>query len=239
MKRTGSSRRRATALVRVAAVGVMLLAPVAAHSRLVPCRRTVDARRIATALGRIQGSVDPCGESAQLLAVLDRLERCATADYEICTSPDAGRNLFERPNPPHSEEPRTITWNPELRSGLERGCDGDPGRPVRRDPTASLLHEIVHAAHDCEGLNPGAYEFEAVRIENIYRRAAGLCQRSRYGDDPLPLDMLKSCNHGRCACAVPAAAPSDILPYPSGPVQPHRPTTPDPGVADSAGPETR
>jgi hypothetical protein len=43
-----------------------------------------------------------------------------------------------------------------------------------RDPTASLVHELAHAAQDCSGLNPGEHELEAVRIENIYRRASGL-----------------------------------------------------------------
>src|SRR5262249_37307660 len=88
----------------------------------------------------------------------------------------------------------TIIWNPELRSELERGCDGDPARPVVRDPVASLLHEMVHAVDDCEGRDASAHELEAVRIENIYRRAAGLCQRAAYGETPLPAEVVKSCS---------------------------------------------
>jgi hypothetical protein len=213
----------------------MMLGPVAARSQLVPCHRAADAPRIAGALSRIQHSVDPCGESAEMLGVLDRLERCARASYEICTSAETGRNLFEHPH--GRDQPRTITWNPELRSELERGCDGDPARPVMRDPTASLLHEIVHAVHDCEGLNPGEYELEAVRIENIYRRAAGLCQRTRYGDDRLPLEMVRGCGLGQCDCSVPAAAGAHPVVHPRGPLRaPHAAAT-DGEVADSARPD--
>jgi hypothetical protein len=100
--------------------------------------------------------------------------------------------VFDRPVDHHGRPlRRTIGWNPALRSELEPGRDGDPGEPLRRDPTASLLHELVHAAHDCQGLNPGEHEFEAVRIENIYRRAAGLCQRPGYGDEPLPASAVR------------------------------------------------
>ena len=72
---------------------------------------------------------------------------------------------------------------------------------VTRDPTASLLHEIVHAVHDCEGLDPGAHELDAVRIENIYRRAAGLCQRTGYGDVPLPAAMVRVCDSAPASAA--------------------------------------
>jgi hypothetical protein len=101
----------------------------------------------------------------------------------------------------------TITWNPELQSDLEETCDGDRTRAVRRDPTASLLHELVHAGQECAGLNPGEHELEAVRIENIYRRAAGLCQRTGYGDALLPPEMVRTCRTGDCPCSAPGAAP--------------------------------
>jgi hypothetical protein len=210
-----------------------LLAPVGARSEVVPCRRAPDTRRIADALDRIRRSVDPCGESAEVLAVLDRVEHCVRSSYEICTSAESSRNLFDRP-PRDQPQPRTITWNPELRSELERGCDGDPEKLVTRDPVASLLHEIVHALHDCEGLNPGEYEFEAVRIENIYRRAAGLCQRARYGEDRLPRDMLKVCTSGGCPCSIPEAPAAESAAYSPAPVERHRPAATERQVADSA-----
>jgi hypothetical protein len=150
------------------------------------------------ALTRLRASVDPCGQSGQVLAVLDRVEHCPRATYEICTSQTADRNLFYRPMAsPGANAPRIITWNPDLRSELEPGCDGNPFQPVTRDPVASLLHELVHALEDCEGLEPGEHELEAVRIENIYRRAAGLCQRRRYGDEILPPAMSATCPPGR------------------------------------------
>jgi hypothetical protein len=144
--------------------------------------------------------------------VLTAFEHCSMTSYQICTSDTIDRNVFDRPIGTHGEVlPRTITWNPALRSELELGCDGIPGKPVLRDPTASLLHEIVHAVQDCEGLNPGEHELEAVRIENIYRRAAGLCQRSSYGDDPLPAQTVRVCSAGDCPCSAPPEDPRGRL----------------------------
>jgi hypothetical protein len=118
----------------------------------------------------------------------------------ICTDARSERNFIERvPTAPDGLR-STITWNPDLRSELERGCDGDAKRAVLRDPIASLLHELVHAVQDCAGLDPADHEFEAVRIENIYRRARQLCQRTRYGDQPLPAAMRVSCEPGACSC---------------------------------------
>src|SRR5262245_55236247 len=111
-----SSRRGAVA------VAVLLMA-AGADARLVPCRQPADAGQVADALDRLRSSVDPCGESAQVLAVIDGLERCKTAPYEICTDGMTSRNLLE----PHADdEPGTIIWNPQLRSKLERGCVRDP-----------------------------------------------------------------------------------------------------------------
>jgi hypothetical protein len=181
-----------------ALAGLVLVAAPLARAHLVSCRNTADAGRIADALRRIRESVDPCGESDDVTAVLKKLESCPGARYEICTSATAARNLYDR---------RTVTWNPDLRSELEPACDAD-GAAVTRDPAASLLHELVHAADECEGRNPGAHELDAVRIENIYRRAAGLRQRTRYGDDPLPRAMIRPCEPGRCACALAGPAPA-------------------------------
>ena len=181
----------------------ILLAAVGAQAGLVPCRQPADTRQVTDALDRLRRSVDPCGESPQVLAVIERLERCTRARYEICTDQITSRNLLE---PHDADEPGTIIWNPELRSELERGCDGDSARPVVRDPVASLLHEMVHAVDDCEGRDASAHELEAVRIENIYRRAAGLCQRAAYGDTPLPAEVVKSCSPEHCECSVPVAA---------------------------------
>jgi len=94
----------------------------------------------------------------------------------------------------------TITWNPGLKTIVERGCRGDAAAPVRRDPTASLLHEVVHAVQHCNGLDPTQHELEALRIENIYRRSRGFCQRTRYGDLPLPMEMAVACEPGNCGC---------------------------------------
>ena len=193
------SSRMAGGLIAGAAVLALAFGAAGARAELVPCRRGGDAGRIAEALNRIQRSIDPCGESPEIARMLDDLRRCTRARYEICIDAAASRNLFERPG---KDGFGTITWNPELRSELEDGCGSDPAGHVMRDPVASLVHEIVHAAHDCAGLDAGAYELEAVRLENIYRRAAGLCPRTGYGDDRLAAEPTKGCAPERCACSA-------------------------------------
>lgn len=180
------------------------MASTPVQAQIVACAGGADEHRIAEALARIEASLDPCGESRELRSVLEVLRACPTATYQVCTSGEATRNLFDRPRAAPGERPtRVITWNPGLTSELEDGCDGDRSQPVRRDATASLLHELVHAAHDCLGIDPGDLELEAVRIENIYRRAAGLCQRSSYGDEALPARLRKTCNAEHCPCSAP------------------------------------
>jgi hypothetical protein len=44
-----------------------------------------------------------------------------------------------------------------------------------------------------------------VRIENIYRRAAGLCQRHGYGEAVLPASMVRLCTAGECPCSIPSS----------------------------------
>jgi len=200
-----------TVATRVAVVALLVgLWSPHALAQLASCRG--DAERIANALAEIRRSIDPCGESAEVFAVLQQFERCAERHYQICTSSGIARNVFDRSGVASDDgAPRTIQWNPELRSELEPTCAGDPTKPLQRHPTASLLHELVHAVQDCAGLNPGEHELEAVRIENIYRRAAGLCQRRGYGDDPLPQPMLRSCNVVRsCSCAAPPDASAKL-----------------------------
>ena len=180
----------------------MLLWALPVFAYFLPCDGEADPADIAEAFARIRVSVDPCGESPHVIELLDKLEDCAATHYRICTNLESDRNSFERPGTPSLL--RTITWNPALLNTLEVGCGDDPNRPVVRDATASLLHELAHAAQDCDGLDPNAYEFDAVRIENIYRRAAGMCQRTKYGDDPLPLEMIRVCEPGHCLCGSPA-----------------------------------
>ncbi len=200
--------------MRVLATAVLLLGSVAGvRAELIHCREPSDARRVQEALARLRAAVDPCGESAEITAVLDVLAACRSARYEIRVSADAERNVFDRPNNPNRV--RTIVWNPELRTDLEPACDAAPAA-VHREPTASLLHELVHAAHDCTGLDPGQRELEAVRIENIYRRAAGLAQRAGYGEQALPTTMRRTCEPGACSCGIPNTR---ALPVVAAPLQ--------------------
>jgi len=136
----------------------------------------------------VRATEDP-DESADVARILRRADGCA---HRICTSTTADRNLFDR---------ATITWNPALRSEIEPASMGEPA--VARDPTASLLHELVHAADECDEAGTADDEIEAVRIENVYRRAAGLPQRTGYGTVPLPPAMMRECRPGRCSCAIP------------------------------------
>jgi hypothetical protein len=165
-----------------------------------PCEDAAAARDVGAALNQIEASIDPCGESAEILKIVGEFRTCAGLGYRICRDRDSARNFIE-PGLRAAGIPTTITWNPELRTELERGCGEDSQQPVLRDPVASLLHEVAHAVQDCHGLDPTQHEFEAVRIENIYRRARGLCQRTRYGDEHLPVNMTVPCEPGNCRCA--------------------------------------
>jgi hypothetical protein len=163
------------------------------------CDEASAAPDVKAALAQIEASVDPCGESAEILDLVREFRVCAGRGYRVCRDAESERNFLE-PGATKAGVPTTINWNPELRTELELGCGGRPRRPVRRDPVASLLHEVVHAVQDCRGLDPTKYELEAVRVENIYRRGRGLCQRTRYGDTPLPATMTVACEPGDCHC---------------------------------------
>jgi hypothetical protein len=163
------------------------------------CEDAATASAVNHALVQIEASVDPCGDEVEISRVVRAFRRCAVRGYRICQDRRSERNFIE-PGARTAGVPTTITWNPDLRTELERGCGGEPQRPVKRDPIASLLHEIVHAVQDCRGLDPTQHELEAVRIENIYRRAQGMCQRTRYGDERLPARMLIACAPGECSC---------------------------------------
>ena len=191
--------RKHLATVLPTAAAVALLS-TAADAQLAACGSDGDASAIGNALRAIRQSADPCGESPELTAMLAVIEHCASGPSRICTDPTIHRNLFDRQT---TAAPRTITWNPVLRSVLEPTCSDEPDEQILRDPTASLVHELAHAAQDCEGLNPGEHELDAVRLENVYRRAAGLCQRQEYGDDRLPAEMLRTCTRTNCSCSTP------------------------------------
>ena len=98
---------------------------------------------------------------------------------------------------------------------ISRAVGSGPRRTANLSVNGTRLRiawDCAHAVHDCEGRNPGKGEFEAVRIENIYRRAAHLCQRTRYGDAPLPPAMMRDASTCSIACvrtAVDAPAPAD------------------------------
>ena len=191
----------------ITALGLILFAlpqSSAIHARTMPCN-SVDQTTITAAISFIEQSLDPCGDTEEVLQLLDKV-RHSPAIYRICTDPQADRNSFDRAPDQDGNLSRTITWNPKLHNELELGCDGDPHKPVLRDPGASLLHELAHAAQDADGLDPGEHEMDAVRIENIYRRAAGMCQRAHYGSDPLPPRMIRVCDPGSCGCTSPGTA---------------------------------
>jgi len=183
----------------MAALALAAVAP-AARGELVPCG-SADVPAVAGAIARIEASRDPCGRSPEIAAILDTVRRCPTR-YRICAATGLSRNELDLPIDEDGRPlPRTISWNPTLRTVLE-----PTSAAVPRDPTASLLHELAHAADDCRGLDPGEREMEAVSIENVYRRAAGLPQRMAYGDTPLPQPLVMECAPGRCPCSAPVHA---------------------------------
>jgi hypothetical protein len=192
---------------RVAGMGaVALLCAHPVFGSAQPCDGKGADPEVDAALARIRLSTDPCGESSLVAALLEKLERCTATSFRICTSLDSDRNWFDRPDGDPMPV-RTISWNPGLTTPIELGCEGDASKPVLRDATASLLHELAHAAQDCDGLDPADHELEAVRIENIYRRAAGLCQRRQYGAITLPPEMIRHCEPRICPCTAAPGAP--------------------------------
>ena len=217
----GERNRRIGVVSQALIVAAFLGLPPAAHGGP-RCAEVLSQAEVGAALVDIERSIDPCGESAEVLQVIDQFRSCARSGVRLCTDSQSERNFIERGTGANGLG-STIIWNPELRSQLEYGCEGDPRRPVLRDPTASLLHELVPAVQDCRGLEPSEHEFEAVRIENIYRRARHICQRTRYGDQLLPADMLVACDPGHCRCTgsnrglMAAAAPAQPgSQYPAG-----------------------
>lgn len=81
----------------------------------------------------------------------------------------------------------TTKWEP---NGTEK-YDED----VNRDPTAALLHELVHACDADKGTRDGSVdagsgikknEIETTKKENAYRKEKGLPERQKYGGKPLP-----------------------------------------------------
>jgi hypothetical protein len=163
------------------------------------CDQAFNHREVVQALADIQISVDPCGQSTEIGDLLEKFRACAQNAYPVCIDRAAERNSTDRAQVEGGLRV-FITWNPGLESELQTGCGSDPARPVRRDPKASLLHEIAHVVQDCDGLDPNAHELEAVRIENIYRRARNLCQRTAYGTQLLPDSMIMQCEPGHCTC---------------------------------------
>lgn len=178
------------------ALALLLFASALPAGAAQQCGTAASLPAIAAAIAHIEASSDPCGETAELRTVVERFRRCA-ADAVLCIDSQAQRNLTESRVGAHT--PTTITWNPDLRTPLEPHCAATAG-PLLRDPTASLLHELVHAVQDCDGLELAAHELDAVRIENIYRRAQGLCQRTGYGELPLPAARRVRCAPGDCPC---------------------------------------
>ena len=114
--------KRPSAASRGLPIAILLLG-VSANAAPVRCEHPAGAAQIESAFETIRRSIDPCGESAQLVDLLDRFERCATR-YDICIDPTASRNLLQ---PRGIEQTGTIIWNPgaapRTRSGLRRGCD--------------------------------------------------------------------------------------------------------------------
>jgi hypothetical protein len=81
----------------------------------------------------------------------------------------------------------TTRWNPHLNKPYADG--------VNRDPTAALFHELCHALEADRGIWGGSLdpntgirksEIQAIRTENSYRRAKGLPERTKYGQQDLP-----------------------------------------------------
>jgi hypothetical protein len=126
---------------------------------------------------------------AHLLDVLRQSPWPITIKEEIDASKDSHtevqRGPDRDPRNPQVGAPSTIYWN-------RYNTDLYSYSSVARDPTASLIHELAHAAQAAEGTLPegefGRWERQAplseerggLYVENIYRRAQGLPMRENY-----------------------------------------------------------
>jgi len=115
----GSPVKRPSAASRGLPIAILLLG-VSANAAPVRCEHPAGAAQIESAFETIRRSIDPCGESGQLVDLLDRFERCATR-YDICIDPTASRNLLQ---PRGVEQTGTIIWNPALPPSSKRSATG-------------------------------------------------------------------------------------------------------------------
>jgi hypothetical protein len=102
-----------------------------------------------------------------------------------------------------------ITWN------LAIDAVPGPGDCHQADPVSNLSHELHHAYQllyaipirpaDHFPVDPN--EADAVSVENIYRRCAGMCQRDHYGFHNVPATTTCPCdpsgNNGPQRCTSP------------------------------------
>ena len=198
------ARARGTVARAVAGALLAFLLAGAKPAAAAECVRRIGRRSDRGTQGdraqrRSSGASPELQRVARRSALLERV-------VPVCLDRRAERNTTERGE---NGLPITITWNPELRTELEQGCGGDAAA-VRRDPIA----RDARARARRPGRPPEAdvTESEAVRIENIYRRANGLCQRTRYGDDPLPAALLVDCSRRAVLPARPRRRSRPVTP---------------------------
>jgi hypothetical protein len=121
----------------------------------------------------------PDGSKPDTVKAMEGLE-CSDKKTVIKVGPDGN---YETPtNEADGMDPKkgttgTINFNPDKTGDYS---DGTP-----RDPESSLAHEAVHAYQDTQGTTPPTreeQEVSAATAENQHRKAKGLPQRQKYGN---------------------------------------------------------
>lgn len=163
--------------------------PVTAQSKIVIEGDAAFVQKVQAAIQAIKDANDPEGELRALIEALEMSANC-----HVIRQTDTEQGSHCKPDDPKKEKDRsgtgtTIEWEADSTDLYDTD--------VARDPTAALLHELAHAAAADQGLAtdetvPGPDgpidqdEQYAVVIENIYRDAVNIPERTKYGNRELP-----------------------------------------------------
>jgi von Willebrand factor type D domain len=213
------------------APGLMVIPILAVVALAIRRRRTTSPFVLAVALlsATASAKIEPIGDITPAVdACIARFKEPARPPAPrgdpsgLYSGMDASGHTVTIQRPPNPKHPLNRTYGSPNDSNCYNGVGTDSiiewsptdttpySDGVKRDPCASLYHELSHASHCARGDENGALcgstgirtkEIAASFAENAYRWHAGLPARTTYrGDDdrvlPLPLDGLAACGPG-------------------------------------------
>ena len=181
MRPASSNRFREGAIAALSVVFLALVLAPAATAHIVIQGDAAFVAAVEECLERIANSGGTAGANVSQLTNSNNIHTITQTTGLSSCSPSNGTNATNG-----TGTGSTTNWDPNY-SG--------PSGGVANDPCATLAHELDHAAHNDNGTNdftstghngiPTA-EIEACGVENEYRRANGLPERTHYGGRRLP-----------------------------------------------------